>query len=266
MTFDKSTLSSTENVLVERIGGTMLVTINRPDRANAIDIATSRAVDAAVTEAEADERIQAIVITGAGDRAFCAGMDLKEAAAVGAGKVLLPGSGLAGISQRRSTKPMIAAVNGAAIGGGFEIMLACDIVVAHEDAIFGLPEVKRGLFAFAGGVQRLAQRLARSVALELILLGDALPARRLYELGVISFLVPPEKVVPHALEVAERIGRNSPAAISAARDLYEFSAIASLPDAFGYGLAKGKQSLSGGEAVEGIGAFSEKRVPRFDLS
>ena len=128
-------------ILLRRAGETLIITINRPERANAVDAATSLAVDAAVREAETDASIGAIILTGAGLRAFCSGMDMKEAAEKGPGLGLIPGRGFCGITERHVEKPLIAAVNGAAFAGGFELALACDAVIASEAAEFALPEV-----------------------------------------------------------------------------------------------------------------------------
>ncbi|RYY33067.1 MAG: enoyl-CoA hydratase, partial [Sphingomonadales bacterium] len=189
---------------VERQGGLLILTIDRDARRNALDSATSAALDAAIASGEADDQISVIILTGAGERAFCSGMDLKEAAEIGAGGGLLA-NGFGGITQRRRTKPLIAAVNGAAIAGGFEIALACDIVVAADHAMFGLSEVKRGMFAFAGGIQRLARTVPRQTALALILTAEPLPAVRLYELGLVSEVVPGSDVLPRALAIGAMI-------------------------------------------------------------
>ena len=138
----------TSGLIVERHGAVCLLTINREHARNSLDAATSQAMDEAITAAEADPDLGATIVTGTGDRAFCAGMDLKEAERIGAGHGLIPGRGFGGITERQRNKPLIAAINGAAVAGGFEIMMACDLVFAAEHAVMGVSEVKRGLFAF----------------------------------------------------------------------------------------------------------------------
>jgi enoyl-CoA hydratase len=204
-------------VTASRRGRVVVVTIDRPERANAIDLATSRALSAAFDELERDDEVGAVVLTGAGERVFCAGMDL---AAVGAGEAHaingVPG-GFAGIVRRDFAKPLVAAVNGAALGGGFEIVLACDLVVAADTARFGLPEVTRGLIAASGGLVRLPSRIPAALALEHILLGDAIPADRARELGLVNRVVPAAEVVPAAVELAERVCAGAPAALHASK-------------------------------------------------
>ncbi|MFC6437123.1 enoyl-CoA hydratase-related protein [Novosphingobium resinovorum] len=162
-------------LIVERRGAVCLLTIDREDARNALDAATSHAMDEAISAAEADPAVGAMIVTGAGNRAFCAGMDLKEAERIGAGHGLIPGRGFGGITERRRSKPLIAAINGTAVAGGFEIMMACDMVFAAEHALMGVSEVKRGLFAFAGGIQRLAAQVPRATALAMIMTGELLP-------------------------------------------------------------------------------------------
>ena len=140
-------------LIIERRGTLLILTIDREDWRNALDSIISAALDAAIEDGETDPAIAVIILTASGDRAFCSGMDMKEAAAIGPGSGLIPGRGFGGITERRRTKPLIAAINGAAVAGGFEIVLACDIVLAADHALFALFEVKRGMFAFAGGIR-----------------------------------------------------------------------------------------------------------------
>ncbi|HZV10216.1 MAG TPA: enoyl-CoA hydratase-related protein, partial [Novosphingobium sp.] len=224
-------------------GAVRLLTIDRPAASNALDAATSAALDAAITAAEADEATGAVVLTGAGPRAFCAGMDLKEAARIGAGHGLIAGRGFGGITERQRTKPLIAAVNGAAVAGGFEIVLACDIVVAAEGAPMGLAEVKHGLFAFAGGIQRLARQVPRATALAMILTGELVPARRLYDLGVVSEVVPAGEVLPRALAIATAMLAHSWPAIANGKLLYELACGMETGQALAMGRAWGMATL-----------------------
>lgn len=239
------------------------ITINRPQVRNAIDAATSRLIDSFIDRAEADPAVGVIIVTGAGDRAFCSGMDLKEAAQTGPGHGLLPGRGFAGITERRFAKPVIAAVNGAAVAGGFEIALACDIIVAADGAVFGLPEVKRGMFAFAGGVQRLSRRLPRSMAMSMILSGDPVDAQRLYQLGVVSQVVPVNDLPEAARTAARTINANSWDAVRKARTLFDLAIDMPLDQAFRVGNEMGFASLANPDVVEGIGAYAEGRSAAF---
>jgi enoyl-CoA hydratase/carnithine racemase len=220
-------------------------------------------MDEAITAAEADPDLGATIVTGTGDRAFCAGMDLKEAERIGAGHGLIPGRGFGGITERQRNKPLIAAINGAAVAGGFEIMMACDLVFAAEHAVMGVSEVKRGLFAFAGGIQRLANQVPRATALAMIMTGELLPARRLYELGLITEVVPGERLLARALEVTEAMLANSWQAINNGRILYELSTGMDTAQALAVGNAWGTATLASADSREGIAAYAQKRDATF---
>ncbi len=247
------------SVLIEQRGSVALLTLNRPERANAIDGATARAVDAAVRAAEADASISAIVLKGAG-RVFCSGMDLDEAQEHGPGLGLLPGGGFCGITERATRKPLIAAVNGPAIAGGFELALACDLVVAAESATFGLPEVTLGMVAFTGGVQRLARMLPRAVAREIVLLGQPWTAERLFALGLINRIVPREWVVDEACRLAEELRENSAQAIAEARMLMDLSEAVPLPVAIAEAHARADRLMRSDDARSRIGASRKRRA------
>ena len=249
-----------ESLIVERIGAVTLLTINRPHRSNALDAATSAAIDNAIEAAETDAAVGAVIITGTGDRAFCSGMDMKEAAAIGIGHGLVPGRGFAGITERRRAKPLIAAVNGAAVAGGFEIALACDIVVAADHALFGLSEVKRGLFAYAGGIQRLARQVPRATALAMILTGELVAAARLYDLGVVSEVVPGERLRDRALELAQAILANNWEAVRNGKLLHDMAADMPVDQALRFGAAFGNATLASAEGKEGVAAFADRRA------
>ena len=248
---------------VERRGAILLLTINRPERRNALDAATSRAIDHWIGVAEEDSAIGATILTGAGDRAFCAGMDMKEAAGIGAGHGLIPGRGFAGITERSRKKPLIAAVNGFAVAGGLEISLACDIVFAAEHAMFGLSEVKRGLFAFAGGIQRLARQVPRSVGMSMILTGEPVTAQRMYELGVVSEVMPLDALLPRTIAMTEAMLENSWDAIRNAKLLYDLVADMPIDQALRAGNAFGMATLQSGSSREGVQAFAERRAADF---
>jgi enoyl-CoA hydratase/carnithine racemase len=198
-------------------GSVRVVVIDRPDRANAIDLETAEALAATFDELEHDDDTRAVVLTGAGERVFSAGMDLKAVEAGQADEINGVAGGFAGLVRRDFPKPIVAAVNGAAMGGGFEIVLACDLVVAAEHARFGLPEVTVGLMAASGGAVRLPQRLPWPLAMELLLLGEPVVARRALELQLVNKIVPGDEVVGAAVELAERLSAHDPRAVQAAK-------------------------------------------------
>jgi len=251
-------------LIVETEGKVRVLRIDRPAASNSLDAATSAALNAAMDEAEGDDSIGAVIVTGTGERAFCAGMDLKEAAEHGAGHGLIPGRGFGGITERKRAKPLIAAVNGTAVAGGFEIAMACDMVFAADHALLGLSEVKRGLFAFAGGIQRLAQQVPRGTALAMIMTGELLPARRLYDLGVVTEVVPAAQLMERTLAVTSAMLENSWQAIRNGRELYELSTGVAIDHALALGNAWGKATLGSDDSREGVSAYASKRSARFD--
>ena len=190
-----------------------MVTINRPDARNAVNSAVAEGIEAAVKATEANDDIWAVVLAGAGERVFCAGADLKAVAIGAGGGLTTPNGGFAGFVNARRSKVWIAAVRGLALAGGFEIALACDMIVASENSAFGLPEVKRGLMAAAGGVYRLPKLIPRNIALELIATGERLPARRAHELGLVNRLVPAAELTAASIELASLICENAPIAV-----------------------------------------------------
>jgi enoyl-CoA hydratase len=235
------------------------ITLDRPTQRNAIDAAMSAALRAATARFEADHGALVAILTGSGDRAFCAGMDLKAFAAGEGPAILGGGGGFAGFTHVQRTKPVIAAVNGAALAGGCELVLSCDLVVAAEHATFGLPEVKRGLFATSGGVLRLPRLIPRARALELLLTGDAVTARTALELGLINSVVPIGRLMATARELALRICANAPLAVRETLALAR--AAFALPEE---GLqarndAAWARIASSEDAAEGPRAFAEKR-------
>lgn len=250
-------VSNPEGLIVERHGPVLLLVIDREHRRNALDAATSAAIDAQIGAAESDPSIGAVVITGNGERAFCSGMDMKEAAEIGIGHGLVPGNGFAGITERTRTKPLIAAINGFAVAGGFEIALACDIVIAADHAMFGLSEVKRGMFAFAGGIQRLAQQVPRSTALSLILTGEPVSAQRLYDLGVVSEVVPFAQLRDRALTLAQAMLEHSWEAIRNGKLLYEMAAYMPIEQSMRLGGAFGRATLNSADSVSGVAAYAQ---------
>ena len=245
-------------VLTERRGSTLLITLNRPEARNAVNAALASGVAAALDELDSDADLRVGVITGAG-KGFCAGMDLR--AFVRGESPHVEGRGFAGIAQRSSRKPLIAAIEGFAVAGGFEVALACDLLVAAQGARLGIPEVKRSLVAAAGALLRLPSRIPYHVAMELTLTGDPILAERGAELGLINRLAEPGGAVEAALELAETIGANGPLALDASKRILVESAGWSEDEVWQrQGEIAGPVFVSE-DAREGATAFSEKRDP-----
>jgi acetyl-CoA C-acetyltransferase len=247
-------------VLTRRDGSVWVITLNRPRARNAIDQTTARLLERAVDDAEDDAGVRAIVLTGAGDT-FCAGMDLS-----GANKGQVPVTdrrGPLGLTAEPPTKPTVAAVEGHALAGGFEIAMCADLIVAAENSSFGLPEVKRGLLAAAGGLCRSATRLPRPVALELALLGEGLPASRLAELGLVNDVVPEGETLEKAMDIARRIAANAPLSVAVGKKIIDEAPTWSPEEAFGRQSELASPVLLSDDAREGVAAFAEKREPRW---
>jgi crotonobetainyl-CoA hydratase len=255
-------------VLAERRGHVMIITLNRPEARNAVNLDLTVGVGEALDLAEADSSIWVVVITGAGDRAFCAGADLKAAAAgeLNGGDERMRRWGFAGYVSHAISKPTIAAVNGFALGGGTEIVLASDLAVAADTANFGLPEVKRGIFAGAGGAFRLPRAIPQKVAMEAILTGLPIPAQRALELGLVNRVVPLEGLLDEALKLAEAICENAPLAVQVskriARGITDQHIAAEDADWARTG-AEGPGLMRSEDAREGMRAFAEKRAPQW---
>ena len=244
----------------ERRGHIALVTFNRPDARNAISPEVSRAMVTVLDEIEEDPELRALVVTGRGE-VFSAGADLKVVASGRAGDIANVKGGFAGLVTRDFPKPIIAAVNGPALAGGFEIVLSCDLVVAADTARFGIPEVQRGLIAAAGGLLRLPKRVPLAIALELAMTGDPIDAQRALALGLVNRVAPADQVVAEAFALANRIGDNSPAAVRASRQLVREAAEMSEADGWRRTIELMMPVFESGDAVEGATAFAEKRKP-----
>ncbi len=245
-------------VLVEHDGTTLVVTINRPRARNSIDQATARAMAAAFDELEADEALTTGILTGAGGF-FSAGMDLK--AFLRGESPGVPGRGLGGLTERPPSKPLIAAVEGPALAGGCELALACDLIVASDQASFGLPEVTRGLVAAAGGLIRLPRRIPAAVAMELALTGDPLPAVDAHRWGLVNHLTAPGEALAGARELAARIGANGPLAVRASKRIITESADWTAEDMWERQGSIMGPVVASEDAREGATAFAEKRAP-----
>ena len=247
----------------ERRGRIEILRLNRPEARNAMNPELSLAMEAALDQIEADRDVWIVVVTGTGP-IFCAGADLKVVAQGRGIEINAPKGGFGGLVQRNFPKPIIAAVNGPALAGGFELVLACDLVVAAEDASFGLPEAKRGLLAAAGGPIRLAQRIALATALEMVMTGDQIPAARAYELGLVNRVVPADKVVDEAVALAERINENSPNAVRMGRRLVMGTVTSTDAEAWALNDTIASELFRSGDAMEGAIAFAEKRPPKWE--
>jgi enoyl-CoA hydratase/carnithine racemase len=251
-------------VLSQRLDGHIgLVTLNRPEVRNAVNGELARTLEAVVQEFEADDHIWAVVLTGAGPGVFCAGADLKEVSAGRGEQLFTARGGFAGFVYAERRKPWIAAVNGKALAGGCEIVLACDLVVASDDAAFGLPEVSRGLIAAAGGLIRLPRALPRNLALELAMTGDPMDVRRAELHGLVNRVVPAGQVVAEAVALARRINRNAPVAVRESLQLARVAAELSEADARALTLAARERVMRSEDYKEGPLAFIEKRAPRW---
>ena len=252
--------------VLRREGPVAVITLNRPRAMNAVNAAMSAAVGNALRELDEDPELSVGVITGAG-RAFCAGADLKE---LGAGRpVSAPGHpewGFAGLVRHVVDKPLIAAANGFALGGGTEIVLACDLAVISEDAQLGLPEVKRGLVAAAGGLLRLHRQIPPKIAAHAALTGEPLDAATALRWGLVNEVVPADQVVARALRLARQIAANAPLAVRASKRIMRRSAEFGSdwdPAIWDMNETEFGEVRRSDDAKEGPRAFAEKRPPRW---
>lgn len=249
-----------DELVRERRGNVLVARLNRPEARNALNPALMRGIAAAMDEAESDPEIRAVVLTGTGDRAFCAGMDLRAfASGDGHFRDSEATRGFFRLIQGEVTVPIVGAANATAVAGGFELLLGCDVIVASSEARFGLPEVKRGLFA-AGGGTFLGTRVPLAVAMEIALTGDTIDAERAYALGLVNAVVPPDGVLPAALDLAERIAANGPLGVAATKELVRLGVT---DHARATERLRELQPLVFGseDAQEGAKAFVEKRAP-----
>jgi len=254
-----------ENILYEIKGGSAVLTIARPDKLNALNRATLEELAKAISAAADDEAVKAVVLTGAGEKAFVAGADIAEIAGLDAAsgrEFALFGQGVYRTIETLP-KPVIAAVNGFALGGGCELAMACHIRIASENAQFGQPEVNLGVIAGYGGTQRMARLVGKGRALELLLTGDRVDARRACEIGLVNAVVPLQDLLPKALEMATKMGAKAPLAVR--HCLEAVNAGLDMPleqgcylEATLFGLCCASEDMR-----EGTGAFLEKRKPVF---
>jgi enoyl-CoA hydratase len=249
----------TDAVLTEVRGNVLIVTLNRPEAKNAANKALSEGVAAAMDRLDSDNDLRVGIITGAGGT-FCSGMDLKGFLA--GERPHIPGRGFAGLTEAPPRKPLIAAVDGYALAGGFEIALACDMIVANVDSKFGIPEVKRGLAAAAGGLVRLPRQIPQRLAMELALTGDFISAARAYEMGLINRIVP-GVALDGALELAQAISANGPLAVAASKQVIREQQDWSQADQWAKQYELTAAVFTSNDAREGAAAFAQKRAPNW---
>lgn len=252
------TNATSQKVQIAREGAVLIVTINRPECRNAIDRETSLALADAMDQLDSDPQLALAILTGTGDH-FCSGMDLK--AFVKGERVELPGRGLAGLTQKPPAKPLIAAVEGYALAGGFEIALACDLIVASETAQFGLPEAKRGLIAGSGGLVRLPESMPRQIAMECALTGRMITAVEAERWGLINRLCAPGMALETARGLAGEIAQNAPMSLTAGKQVVNGAARWSEDELWTRQNEILERVIASEDAREGARAFAEKRSP-----
>jgi enoyl-CoA hydratase len=247
-----------DEVLVDVDSGVAVITINRPKARNAVNGAVAQGIAGALDELDERKDVSVLVITGAGGT-FCAGMDLKGF--LTGDNPLAGGRGFAGITEKPPVKPVIAAVEGYALAGGCEVALSCDMVVASTEAKFGIPEVKRGLVAGAGGLLRLPRRIPYHIAMEVALTGDHYPAARMAELGLVNRLTEPGEALATAKELALKIAENAPLALAATKRVIVESPDWPREEAFARQGEIITPVFVSKDATEGAASFAEKRKP-----
>jgi enoyl-CoA hydratase/carnithine racemase len=240
-----------------------LVTLNRPGARNAVNGALTAALDEIVWRTEADPQIWISILAASGEKAFCAGADLKEVAAGRAALLTTARGGFAGFVDAARRKPWIAAPNAPALGGGLELCLACDMVVAAESATFGLPEVHRGVLALAGGLYRLPRAIPRAIALEMIATGRPIDTGRAVQLGLINQTAPPNQAVPVALQLALQVCEGSPLAIRESLAIARIAAEESVNDLRQLGREAMARVAATQDFREGLRAFADRTKPRW---
>jgi enoyl-CoA hydratase len=247
-----------DEVLVERRGAVQVITLNRPRARNALDAAVARGVAEAVDELDRSDELRAGVLTGAGGF-FSAGMDLK--AFLRGETPEIEGRGLCGITVTPPRKPLVAAVEGWALAGGFELVLACDLVVAGRTARFGVPEVKRSLVAAGGAALLLPHRVPRAIALEMLLTGEPIDAERAAAVGLVNRVVDEGAALDAAVELAEAIAANGPLAVAATKQIVQSSPSWAPQEVYARQQAIVGPVMASEDAREGSAAFAERRDP-----
>jgi enoyl-CoA hydratase/carnithine racemase len=249
-------------VVVERRDHVGVIRINRPEVRNVVDGEVAEGVESALDAFDADDEVFVVVLTGTGEKAFCAGMDLRAFAKQGPrGPYFTEKGGFCGVTRRALAKPLVLAANGLAVGGGMEMALAADCIVAEEHAVFGLAEVKVGLIAGGGGAIRLAKHVPRAVALEMVMTGDPIDARRAYEVGLVNAVTPTGGGLDAALALAGRIAAASPIAARVSRGLMLETLELTDEESWKRSMDAARVVLHSDDCKEGQRAFIEKRAP-----
>jgi enoyl-CoA hydratase len=249
-----------DEVLVDVSDGIMTVTLNRPKARNAANRALAEGVAAAMDQLDADDSIHVAILTGAGGT-FCSGMDLK--AFVTGETPNVEGRGFAGLTEATPRKPLIAAVEGYALAGGLELAISCDLIVTADNAKFGIPEVKRGLAAAAGGLMKLPRQIPPRLAMELALTGDFIDAQRAYETGLVNEIVPAGTALEAAKALAARIVANGPLAVAVSKQVILQSEDWSAAEMWEKQQELVMPVFVSEDAIEGSVAFAEKRAPNW---
>lgn len=246
-------------LLTEVRDGVLIVTINRPEAKNAMNQAAAQGIAAAMDRLDSDDSLRVAILTGAGGT-FCSGMDLKGF--LRGERPSVDGRGFGGITEKGPVKPLIAAVEGYALAGGFELMISCDLVVANANAKFGIPEAKRGLAAAAGGLVKLPQMIPPKIAMELALTGEFIDAQRAYDLGLVN-RVTDGSALDAALELAAKVTANGPVAVRVSKQVINESPDWSYADRWNNQAELMPQVFMSEDAREGSLAFAEKRAPNW---
>ena len=249
-----------EEVLVDVEDGVMTVTINRPEAKNAANRAVAEGIAAAMDELDSNDDIRVAILTGAGGT-FCSGMDLK--AFVTGEFPVVEGRGFAGVAEAPPKKPLIAAIEGYALAGGLELAITCDLIVAADNAKFGIPEAKRGLAAAGGGLVRLPRQMNPRLAMELALTGDFIDSERAMAAGLINKIAPKGEALAAAKEMAKTIAANGPLAVAVSKQVIVESADWSTDELFKKQGPMVAPIMTSNDAQEGAIAFAEKRAPNW---
>jgi enoyl-CoA hydratase len=252
---------SDEVLYEKREDGVAVVTLNRPEKRNAVNPEMAEGLEAAVKRSEADPDIRVVILASSNDKVFCAGADLAVVSQGGGPRLSTPDGGFAGFVNHPRRKPWIAAVRGSAVAGGCEISLACDLIVAAEDTKIGIPEVQRGLLAGAGGLVRMPRAAPRQIAVELAVTGEPIDAQRAYALGIVNRVAPSDQVFETALTLARRIAANAPLAVQEALQLSRNAASVSEAEAWRANFEAMARLRETEDFKEGPRAFVEKRAP-----